>query len=43
VNKPQKEGNFCDEYGKAQKPVIVEDYNQDVGNVDIGDRTANSY
>jgi hypothetical protein len=37
------EGIFCDEQGKAQKPVTVKDYNQHMGYIDIGDRMANSH
>jgi hypothetical protein len=28
MHKPPTEGNFFDEYGKAQKSVTVTDYNQ---------------
>jgi hypothetical protein len=27
VHRPKSEGNFCDEQGRAQKPVVVTDYN----------------
>jgi len=37
------EGNFYDEQGKAQKPVIVRDYNWHIGYVNKGERMANSY
>jgi hypothetical protein len=40
---PPAEGTFCDEHGRAHKPVIVEDYSQKMGYVDKGDRMANSY
>jgi hypothetical protein len=33
MHKPQEEGNFCDEYGRAHKPTI-EDYNWHMGYVD---------
>jgi hypothetical protein len=26
MHKPSAQGNFCDEYRKAQKPVITENY-----------------
>jgi hypothetical protein len=38
-----KEGNYCDEYGNATRPKIIEDYNQHMGYVDKSDRMANSY
>jgi len=34
------EGNFYDEQGKAQKPVIITDYNQHRGYADEGYRMA---
>jgi hypothetical protein len=37
------EGNFCDEYGNALKPAIVQDYNRHMGYVDKSDRMTNSY
>jgi hypothetical protein len=37
------EDNFCEEHGKAQKPVIVEDYIEHVGYVDKGYRMSDSY
>jgi len=42
MHRPPAEGNFCEEHGKAQKPVIVEDYNWHMGYIDRGDRMANS-
>jgi hypothetical protein len=41
--RPPAEENFYDEQGKAQKPVIVTDYNWYMGYIDKGDRMANSY
>jgi hypothetical protein len=37
------EGNFCDDNGKAIKPLIVADYSRHMGFVDKEDRMANSY
>jgi hypothetical protein len=31
MHRPPTEGNFHEEHGKAQKPVIVEEYSQHVG------------
>jgi hypothetical protein len=38
-----EEDSFCDECGKAKKPVIVEDYSWHKGYVDKGERMTNSY
>jgi hypothetical protein len=38
-----KEGNYCDEYGNATRPKIIEDYNRHMGYVDKSDRMSNSY
>jgi hypothetical protein len=43
MHRPPAEGSFHDKHGKAQKPVIVEDYSHHVGYIDRGDRMANSY
>jgi hypothetical protein len=43
LHKPPTEGNFCDEHGRANTPVIVEDYSWQVDYTDKGDRMANSY
>jgi hypothetical protein len=43
MHKPQAEGNFCDECGRAHKPASVEGYSQQMYYVDKGDRMANSY
>jgi hypothetical protein len=40
MHRPMAEGNFCDECGKAQKPVTVEDYSLYVGNVEKWDKMA---
>jgi hypothetical protein len=40
---PATEGNFCDNYGNALKPQIVQDYNQHMGYIDKGDRMTTSY
>jgi hypothetical protein len=39
---PPAEGNFCDEYGNAVKPAIVQDYNRRVVYVDKSDHMTNS-
>jgi hypothetical protein len=43
IYNPPAQGNFCYEKGTAVKPLTVEDYNRHVGDVDKGDRMANSY
>jgi hypothetical protein len=37
------EGNFCDEYGNALKPVIVQDYDRHMRYADKSDHMINSY
>jgi hypothetical protein len=36
IYRPPREGNFCDEQWKAQKPVTVTDNNQNMGYVEKG-------
>jgi hypothetical protein len=36
--RPPAEGNFCEEHGKAQKPIIVEGYSWHMVCVIRGDR-----
>jgi hypothetical protein len=43
THKPPAERNFCDESGRAHKPVTVEDYSQNTDCVNKGERTADSY
>jgi len=43
MHRPPTEGNFCDEQGKAQKPVIVTAYSHHLGYIDRGDRMVDSY
>jgi hypothetical protein len=33
MHHPPEEDNFCDDYGNALKPVIVQDYNRHMGYV----------
>jgi len=35
--------HFCDEHGKAQKPITVQDHSQGIGYIDKEDKMANSY
>jgi hypothetical protein len=37
------EGNFCDEYGNAVKPAVVQDYNRCMGYTDRSDCMTDSY
>jgi hypothetical protein len=37
------ECNFCDQHGKAMKPVIIQDYNRHIRYVDKSERMTNSY
>ncbi|KAG8233613.1 hypothetical protein J437_LFUL001024 [Ladona fulva] len=41
IHNPPADGNFCDEQGNAIKPVIIQDYNRNMGFVDKGERMAN--
>jgi hypothetical protein len=43
MHRPPAEGNFYDRHGKAQKPIIGEDYSWCMGYVDKWGRMANSY
>jgi hypothetical protein len=43
MHHPPAEGNFCDEYGNALKPVIIQDYNEHMGYMDKSDRMTNTY
>ena len=43
MHTPPVEGNFCNEFGHAVKPRVIEDYNAHVGFVDKLDRMVNSY
>jgi len=43
MHAPPAEGNFFEEHGEAEKPVIVTDYNWHMDYVNKGDRMANSY
>jgi hypothetical protein len=38
-----EEGNYCDEYGNAMRPKIIENCSQHMGYVDKSDRMASSY
>ena len=43
IHVPPREGNFCDEHGKAIKPAILADCNRQMGHFDNADRMASSY
>jgi hypothetical protein len=43
IHNPPPTGNFCDKDGNTLKPQIIQDYNQNMGFVDKGDRMTNSY
>ena len=43
MHSPPLKGNFCDEYGKAARPAIIQDYNRHMGYVDKSDHITNSY
>jgi hypothetical protein len=43
MHHPPAEGNFCDEYGNAPKPAIVQDYNRYMWYVDKSDCMTYSY
>jgi hypothetical protein len=39
MHRPSAEGNFCDEHGRSQRYVTVEDYSCHKGYTDKGDKT----
>jgi hypothetical protein len=43
MHRPPVEGSFCNEHRKTKKPMIFEDYSQQIGYIHNGDRMANSY
>jgi hypothetical protein len=43
MHRPPTEDDFCDEQGKAQKPIIVTGYNQHMGYIYKGDRMVNGH
>jgi hypothetical protein len=43
MHRPPAEGNLCEEHGKVQKHVNVEDYSQHMAYIEEEDRLAKNY